>query len=101
VSLIQVSTNSVSAVSFSALVKAGISYQLTGRFRLFGNIGFCDLKPTFKNTTVMVFEADGLVVPGIYSLNNSISAVSANSHTFNYIQPMNSIDLSVDIRMRL
>jgi hypothetical protein len=77
------------------------SYQLTGRFRLFGNIGFCDLKPTFKNTTVMVFEADGLVVPGIYSLNNSISAVSANSHTFNYIQPMNSIDLSVGIGMRL
>jgi hypothetical protein len=100
VSLIELSTNGVSAVSFAALLKAGITYQLTRRYCLVANIGFWDLKPTFKNVTVVGAEANGFPIPGLYTLN-AATMVVVNSYTYDYRQPMNSVDLSVGIAMRL
>jgi hypothetical protein len=100
VNVIVSSTNGVNAVSFSALLKAGVTYQLSGRWCLLANIGFWDLKSTFKNVTVNEVEANGFVIRGIYSLNNATS-ISEYTKTFYYTQPMNTIDLSVGIGMRL
>ena len=100
VSLIELSTNGVSAVSFAALLKAGITYQLTRRYCLVANIGFWDLKPTFKNVSVEMLEGNGFVIPGLY-IPSAATMVVVNSNTFNYTQPMNSVDLSVGIAMRL
>jgi hypothetical protein len=100
VNVIVSSTNGVNAVSFSALLKAGVTYQLSGRWCLLANIGFWDLRPTFKNVTVSEAEANGFVIRGIYSLNDAAS-ISENTKTFYYTQPMNTIDLSVGIGMRL
>jgi hypothetical protein len=100
VKVIVSSTNGVNAVSFSALLKGGVTYQLSGRWCLLSNIGFWDLRPTFKNVTVNKVEANGFVIPGIYSLNNATS-LSEYTSTFYYTQPMNTVDLSVGIGMRL
>ena len=100
VSLIELSTNGVSAVSFAALLKAGITYQLTRRYCLVANIGFWDLKPTFKNVSVEMLEGNGFVIPGLY-IPSAATMVVVNSNTFSYTQPMNSVDLSVGIAMRL
>lgn len=101
VGLLQLSTNGVSAVSFAALLKAGITYQLTRRYSLLANIGFWELKPTFKNISVVTVYANGFVIPGNYSLQNAASVVESDSHTSNFTQPMNSVDLSVGIGVRL
>lgn len=100
VSEIVSSTNGVNAVSFSASIQAGLTYQLKGRWCLLANIGFWDLRPTFKNVTVNEVEANGFVIRGIYSLNAATS-ISENTSTFYYKQPMNTMDLSVGIGMRL
>ena len=97
---VHITTNKVSAASFSALAKAGLVYSLNSRWSLIGELGFWYLKPTFKNVTEQVLDAKGLVVPGFISPSNATS-VSLASYTHNYTQPMNTIDLSVGVVMRL
>lgn len=98
--LLQITTNKVSAVSFSALAKAGLVYFLNPRWSLIGELGFWYLKPTFKNVNQRIIDGKGLVVPGFISLSNATS-VTISSYTNNYTHPMNTIDLSVGIAMRL
>lgn len=98
---VQLSTSKASAVSFSELIGAGLSYRLARQFSLLANIGFWGLVPTFKNETVRETLVNGLNVPNLFTLSNSLNPIVAYDHTFNYGQPMNSIDLSVGIAMRL
>ena len=98
---VQLSTSKVSAISFSELIGAGFSYRLARQFSLLANIGFWGLVPTFKNETVRETVVDGLNVPNVFTVSNSLNPIVANDHTFNYGQPMNTIDFSVGVAMRL
>jgi hypothetical protein len=97
---IQLTTNTVSAVSFSGLAKAGIVYTLGSRWSLLADVGFWYLKTDFGNVTASELDAKGLVVPGLISPSNA-TVITVNANTYNYTQPMNAIDLSVGIAMRL
>lgn len=91
---IVLSNKRVYAVAFSAMAKAGVTYQLKKHLFLAGNVAFWNIRPSFKNVTVLEDHSYGFVIPGIISLYNARSW-TRTPHVADYSQPMNSIDVSI------
>jgi hypothetical protein len=99
-SLIELNGKKAYATTFSGVATLGISYQWTKKFALLAGVDFWYLKPYFKSVTVSETMATGFIVPGQLSLQNA-ATISYQESTTSYTQPMNSIDLSIGISMRL
>jgi hypothetical protein len=87
--------------TFTAMAKAGISYRLTGRLSFVASLDYWYLKPAFKNFSTSLAFGYHMLIPGYYSLSNSATAITYNSYTKDYTQPMNSLDLTAGLSFRL
>ncbi|MHA4808838.1 hypothetical protein ACX0G9_12060 [Flavitalea flava] len=97
---IHAETKKVNATTFSASIKIGASCKLTDRWSLVANVDYWYLRPTFKNLTQTLAQANNLIISGLYSLSNA-SSISYYQYTRNYPQDMSTLNITVGLSMRL
>lgn len=98
--LILATSNKRHALSFSGTAKIEMAYKLTNKFSFVAGLDFWYQKATFKNLTQVTAYAHGFLIPNYLNLNGA-SVIEVDSHTFNYTQQMNSLNLTLGVSMAL
>ncbi len=90
-----------SAKGISVLLGVGIQYKLNNRFSLFLNSDyFTTRKISFKDSKEAIIATDGgLIVPGLYNIENSRNAPLSFGQIGNREQTISSLNLNTGLRL--